>query len=52
MAEQIIRKRIIDGEEYDVIYRHSVPLVYCINDIYNNSLFCQRLLIGRKNDRI
>ena len=27
-------------------------LVYCINDIYNNSLFCQRLLIGRKNDRI
>ena len=26
MAEQIIRKRIIDGEEYDVIYRHSVPL--------------------------
>ena len=27
-------------------------LVYCINDIYNNPLFCQRLLIGRKNDRI
>ena len=31
---------------------NSIVLVYCINDIYNNSLFCQRLLIGRKNDRI
>ena len=26
MADQVIRKRMIDGEEYDVIYRHSVPL--------------------------
>ena len=26
MAEQIIRKRVIEGEEIDVIYRHSVPL--------------------------
>ena len=27
-------------------------LVYCLNDIYNNSIFCQRLLIGRKNNWI
>ena len=26
MAEEIIRKRVIDGEEFDVVYRHCVPL--------------------------
>lgn len=26
MAEEIIRKRIIDGEEFEVVYRHCVPL--------------------------